>query len=518
MKTKQLLRRAYSWTLLLASAWLLTNAQAAEHGTNVAGATPPPQTLKVREPAVAGLFYPADREALSQIVDRLLASAAGPMVDNVKALVCPHAGYPYSGPTAAQAYRTVKGKNYRTVIIMAPSHYAAFDGIAVTASDAYRSPLGLVKISDQARKLASLKPFLPEPRCLVQRPSWFTQSSRTPPPTGEDTPETWEHSIEVQLPFLQKSLKDFQLVPLIFGEVDPAKAARVLAEQLDDSTLLIASSDLSHYHPYDEAKTLDERCVKDICNLNLEAVKDREACGKSPILTVMHVARQKGWKTRLLDYRNSGDTSGNKQGVVGYAAIAFYAPAVETVKAAEKKQLLALARQTLKECVAGGKAAAVDVSRWPADLQEPKGCFVTLTKQGRLRGCIGHIFPKEPLVQAIVDNARSAALQDPRFPPVTADELGQIEIEISLLTVPQPLAFASPEDLLMKLRPRVDGVVLKIGTRGATYLPQVWEQLPDKVLFLNQLAEKAGCDPSDWRKPGTEILVYQAEAFRESEP
>jgi AmmeMemoRadiSam system protein A len=378
--------------------------------------------------------------------------------------------------------------------------------------------LGDIEIAEMASTLARQKPFIPEPRCRVQRPAWSLQSSRKPPATGEDTPETWEHSIEVQLPFLQRTQKDFKLVPVIFGQADPAHAARVLAGQLDDRLLLIASSDLSHYHPYSQATDLDQQCVRDICDLNLAAMKDREACGKMPILTVMHLARLKGWKTRLLDYRNSGDTAGDKSGVVGYAAIAFFDPAqaAEAWMAAEKRRLLAWARQSLQACVTGGQNPSISASDWPAKFQTPKGCFVTLTKKNQLRGCIGHIFPQESLLDAIADNARSAALRDPRFPPVTPAELKDINIEISVLTTPQPLAFTNATDLLAKLRPHIDGVVLKISSRGATYLPQVWEQIPEPTQFLNHLAEKAGCEPAAWRQPGTEILVYQVEAFKEA--
>jgi AmmeMemoRadiSam system protein A len=150
-------------------------------------------------------------------------------------------------------------------------------------------------------------------------------------------------------------------------------------------------------------------------------------------------------------------------------------------------------------------------------LSETKACFVTLTENGELRGCIGHISPQESLCQAVVDNARNAAIRDPRFLPVQPGEADKIKIEISVLTEPKPLQFSSPEDLLAKLQPGKDGVVLKIGGRGATFLPQVWEQLPDKVEFLNRLSEKAGCATGDWRKPGTSVLIYHVEAFKESE-
>jgi AmmeMemoRadiSam system protein A len=183
----------------------------------------------------------------------------------------------------------------------------------------------------------------------------------------------------------------------------------------------------------------------------------------------------------------------------------------------ERRWLLRLARQTL----AGATAGDPDPEPAPAwltpSLLQPRACFVTLTQGGSLRGCIGHLVPKDPLWKAVIENARCAAFHDPRFPPVSASELGQIEIEISVLTEPQPLAFGSPEDLLAKLQPGRDGVVLESGWQRATFLPQVWEELPDKLLFLGRLCLKGGWDEHAWREPGLKVSLYQVEAFHEAE-
>ncbi|MGA2787127.1 MAG: AmmeMemoRadiSam system protein B [Verrucomicrobiota bacterium] len=474
----------------------------------------------VREPAVAGLFYPKDPAELSRLIDRLLAAASVGPVGDLKAIICPHAGYEFSGPVAAYAFKDLIGRQFDTVIILGPSHYALFDGASVPAVDAYRTPLGLVPISPKARALAKINPCLSEPCCRVERPAWWPQSSKTAPDPGKDTPDTWEHSVEVEVPFLQKVLTNFDILPVVFGNVNPAQVAQAVATQLDDKTLIVVSSDLSHYHPYDDAVALDTRCVKAMCSLDIATMESQEACGKLPILALLHLAQQKGWQARLLDYRNSGDTSGDKShGVVGYSAIAFYAPAPENYAAPEQKLLLDLARRTLTCVVTNPDLSGFEVNArgMPPKLSETKACFVTLTENGGLRGCIGHISPQEPLYQAVVDNARNAATRDPRFLPVQPDEAGKIKIEISVLTEPKPLPFTSPEDLLAKLKPGKDGVVLKLDGRGATFLPQVWEQLPDKVEFLNHLSEKAGCAPGDWRKPGTEVLTYHVEAFKEAE-
>ena len=474
---------------------------------------------EIRPPAVAGLFYPEDERALARQVDRLLAAAPTHEATPLRALIAPHAGYEYSGPTAACAYKLLAGRAYRTVIVLAASHYATFEGVSVPATDAYQTPLGTVPVSPLARELARTQPFVLAPRCRVQRPSWAHRGPRPAPLAGEDTPETWEHSVEVQVPFLQRTLTNFALLPVVFGAADPAEVAQRLAPFVDDATLVVASTDLSHFHTYDDARALDQRCVKAICDLDAERMKSQEACGRMPVLALMHLAKLKGWKPELLDCRNSGDTAGDKRRVVGYAAIGFFDPASKPdapeFPAADRRWLLQLARQTLRSVTRGGGLPDVPADAVPASCQATRGCFVTLTANGQLRGCIGNLAPDESLCAAVMEHARNAALHDARFPPVTADEVEALHIEISVLTEPQPLKFQSPADLLARLQPPRDGVVLKLGSRRATFLPQVWEQLPDKTNFLSHLARKAGGAATDWRGKNVSVDTYRVEAFEE---
>jgi AmmeMemoRadiSam system protein A len=214
--------------------------------------------------------------------------------------------------------------------------------------------------------------------------------------------------------------------------------------------------------------------------------------------------------------RNNGDVTGEKDRLVRPTAVGSYAPAPERLTAAERTFLLDLARKSLSSVTASGNLPEVTAQDVSPKLAAKKACFVTLTKNGALRGCMGHLMAIEPLHQAVAENARNAALRDPRFPSVQADELDQIRIEISVLTEPQPLSFASPEDLLSKLRPKEDGVLLNIGPRTATFLPQVWAQLPDKAEFLNHLSQKAGCETSAWRGKDVSVSIYQAECFEEA--
>ena len=532
--TGQVMARTAQSMLLALAVALPACGQQAETNKPAGGFRPGDKNTapsEIRLPAVAGLFYPKDPKALAAAIDRMLAAAPTNRVEGLRALVCPHAGYEYSGATAATAYRLLTEGAYDTVIILAPSHYALFQGVSVPAAGAYATPLGIVTVSERVRRLGREAPFVVEPRCLVQRPPWSELASKPVPAVGEDTPETWEHSVEVQVPFLQRTLKRFQLLPVIFGKADPEQVSRALAPLVDEKTLVVASTDLSHYHPYNEARALDRETVRWICDLdtrslNSEGAEER-ACGRAPVLALLHLAKLKGWKAQALDYRNSGDTSGDKSRVVGYAAVAFIAadrqPAATVGPApaaglgpVERRFLLDLARGTLRTVTAGGGLPTVRTDAVPPACQAPKGCFVTLTRDGQLRGCIGNIVPAGPLYQAVLENTRNAALSDPRFSPVSAHEEAKLHIEISVLTAPEPLAFASPEELLAKLQPREDGVVLRVGRHGATFLPQVWEQLPDKTQFLNQLSQKAGCPAGAWRGKDVTVSLYHAEAFEEA--
>ncbi len=309
--------------LLAAALAIVAGCEATPQQGEAASPAPARTFKKVREPAVAGIFYPKDKAVLKRDIERMLAKAKPAPVKNLRALVCPHAGYEFSAPVAASGYKLLVGQHFSTVILLGPSHYALFSGAFVPAVDAYRTPLGLIPISPKAAEMAKIRPFSSHPRCQVERPNWVGYSSKKAPPLGQDLPDTWEHSLEVQLPLLQCTLHDFSIVPVVFGDVDPAAVAKKLLPFVDDDTLLVVSTDLSHYHPYDEAKTQDTRTVKAIGDLRADLIGGEDACGHAALVTLIDIARQKGWKAHLLDYRNSGDTFGKKSAVVGYAAIAF---------------------------------------------------------------------------------------------------------------------------------------------------------------------------------------------------
>ena len=246
-------------------------------------------------------------------------------------------------------------------------------------------------------------------------------------------------------------------------------------------------------------------------------MKTQEVSSKWPDLPLMSPGRHNAGLAQVPDTRRRAGVTREKGVTEGGAALAFQKPAPENYAPSEKQFLLKLARATLTRAATNGPFPEVSVQAVPPKLAEKKACFVTLTEGGGLRGCVGQLVPREPLYRAVEDNAQSAALRDRRFPPVQAAEVDRIKIEISVLTEPQPLRFNSPEELLGKLQPYNDGVLLKIGPRSATFLPQVWEKIHDKVAFLNLLSTKAGCAPSAWRGKDATVAIYHVEAFTEPE-
>lgn len=462
-------------------------------------AGPEKKAPTVRLPAVAGSYYPQDPEKLKEAIENFLGSAVRRKVPGrIRALVAPHAGHVYSGPVAGSAYAALSEK-YPQVMILAASHYARYYGVSISDRDALRTPLGDIPVSPVARALKALPGFI------------TNQEAERP-----------EHSLEVQLPFLQTVLGgDFSVIPLILGEVDPKVLARALLPFVTEDTLLVASTDLSHYLPYDRAKGLDAACAASIEGLDPDGVGEFSACGRLAVLTVMEIARIRGWKGRLIDLRNSGDTTGRMDRVVGYAAIAFYTDGTEeregmesSVSQEDRSALLALARTAItSHLIRDGRVKRPENPS--AVLKQKRGCFVTLHKGGQLRGCIGTIEPVVALSDCVEQNAINAAFHDPRFPSLTAAELSEISIEVSVLSVPKPLEFSSPEDLLKKLKPGVHGVILTSGHRRATFLPQVWDQIVNAESFLIHLCVKAGCTPNCWKSPDIKIETYEAEYFSE---
>ncbi len=471
------------------------------------GTSSPAEKQAVRLPAVAGAFYPANAGELANMVDGFLAAAKVPEVNEPVALVVPHAGYVYSGAVAAHSYALLKGRKISRVVVIAPSHYESFPFAAVYDGDAYATPLGNIPVDqDFAARLAK-GPFI-------------KLSSR-----GHiSSTAQGEHSLEVELPFLQRVLGGFSLVPVIMGD-QSYEASRALGVALaklvkGNDTIIIASSDLSHYHPYDQAVSLDSKTLHAIVAWDYLTMWRSfrtgtwEACGGGPIIAAMIAAERLGaTQAEVLKYANSGDTTGDRSRVVGYGAVVLAhvsgrlpGPAEVSLNDSERRELLEVARRSVDAAVkhtAYAPAAPSDQT-----LLQERGVFVTLTKKGELRGCIGYVMPLKPLDQAVAEVAEAAALHDPRFPPVTAKELDQLEYEISVL---------SPFRRLLDIKQIEvgrDGLLMRRGSNEGILLPQVpVEQHWDRSTFLEQAGLKAGLSPKAWQDEDTDIFTFSALVF-----
>ncbi len=482
-------------TVVIAYAcWLIINRQQSLIKNN--------EKEKIRPPIAGRMgFYPYSKKALSQEVFNLLSSASSEVLNGeLLALIVPHAGYQYSGFTAAQAYRLITERSYETVVIVGPAHQAIVSGAAIDSTDVYETPLGKVKLDKEAAdKLLK-----------------FSQSIYY-----DARVHAKEHSIEVQIPFLQTVLKDFKIVPILMGEFSweyvesLSSALAKLAEE--KNILIIVSSDLSHYHSYEQAVKMDRSVLDEVQKMDTQALYRKlkngecEMCGALPVLTVIETVKKLGAnKAKLIDYRNSGDVTGEKSRVVGYSALAFLKnltlKSEKLLNEKEQKILLRIARQTLESYLKERKIPEFEVAE--GKLKQEFGVFVTLKKNGNLRGCIGHIEGDRPLYQLVSQMAIASATQDPRFSPVRLDELAQIRIEISVL---------SPIKKVKNIQEIVvgrDGLIIKKGFSSGLLLPQVpveWGW--NRNEFLRQVSLKAGLEPDGWKN--AELYRFTAQVFGE---
>ncbi len=476
----------------------------------------------VRMPAVAGQFYDSNPKRLRREIEEYIKKAQKvEIAGEIIGLISPHAGYIYSGPIAAYSYKEIMGKPYKTVIVLAPSHRAYFKGVSIIPSGLYRTPLGDVPIDEEmVKKIASY-----DPNSIVYYPK----------------AHQFEHSAEVQVPFLQVVLpKGWKIVPIVYGSSD-FKTATMVAKAIAPhfkvgEDLIVASTDLSHYYPYDIAIKKDTLGLDLITNLDVEGLIESlasekcEMCGRGPVLTITVFTKAMGGKAKLLKYANSGDTAGSKDQVVGYGAVAFYVDKSKinrenkkeetseenfekefTVTEKQKKMLLSMARRTLEDVILHNKIPKFD-EKDPL-LDQKLGLFVTLRKGPRedLRGCIGHIFPIKPLREALPELTVASATQDPRFPPVRANELKDITIEISILS---PLKRVKD---WREIQIPGDGVYVKRGFRSGVFLPQVADETGwDRETFMRHLCVgKAGLPPDAWKDPNTELYVFRVIKFEE---
>jgi AmmeMemoRadiSam system protein B/AmmeMemoRadiSam system protein A len=467
---------------------------------------------EMREPALAGSWYPGDPGILSRDVKRYLENAKKEKVEGeIVALVSPHAGYMYSGQVAAYAYKLVEGMIFDSVVVVGPSHRFPFKGASLWDRGGFRTPLGVVPVdAELSKKLMENRKeirFIPEAH-------------------------SQENSLELQIPFLQTVLKSFKLAPIVMEPDWSWETCQYLASAIAETVrgkkvLLVASTDLSHYYSYNIAVELDRIVLNhierfDIEGLNRDLKSNRaEACGGGPLITIMLAAKMLGANQgKVLKYLNSGDVTGDRSRVVGYAAGVFYKTVGGKEKMKEEKKVgvdLGLNEEEKKtlhqiaKTVIENKAKGKPVPDFKIEsliLKENRGAFVTIHKRGQLRGCIGYIEGHGPLHKTIEEMAEAAAFRDPRFTPVKEKELPELEFEISVLT---PLKRIKDVN---EIQVGKHGIYIKKGWSSGLLLPQVATEYGwDRLAFLEHTCQKAGLPPHAWKEKDTEIYIFSADIF-----
>lgn len=435
---------------------------------------------RVKAAAVAGKFYPADPLELRQMVENFLAKSPYTRLPQPKALIVPHAGYIFSGAVAGNAYQILRSMpQIKQVVLMGPAHHVRVDGAALSSASFFQTPLGNVPVNQEFNQI-----LLSLPQVHIQ-----------------DAAFEQEHSLEVQLPFLQCVLPEACIVPILVGRPDKIMVAEMLELfwQADD-TLVIISTDLSHYHDYETAVQADQKTMRAIINLDADALEADQACGCYAVKGLLHIAKKYHLQAKLLDLRNSGDTQGDKNRVVGYSAVHFYPPVSvsDRLPASEEAVLLGIARESIQYGLQHHKPGVVMLNKLPAIFHYHCATFVTINKQHALRGCIGSLEPRYSVAEDVMRNAYAAAFKDPRFKPLTAEELKQINLEISLLGPLEAMQFTDEDNLIAQLRPGIDGILLTDARYRGVFLPLVWEKLPQPALFWRALKQKAGMAEDYW--------------------
>ena len=490
----------------------------------VASPAPASSEAQVRRPAVAGPFYPAEADKLAAMVqDYLQAAEVEPITEDVIGLMAPHAGYQFSGGVAGYAYAAIQGRSYDSVILIGPSHHGIPPaGAALSGKQAWETPLGRVVVDKE----------------LTQKILAASDRFRL-----DDFAHGPEHSLEVQLPFLQTVLDEFKIVPIVMADFSSentaALAEAIVAAVGDKKVLLVASSDMSHYPPKEDARRVDEAMLKVVASFSPDKIYTADEqllgknvpnlhctlCGLGPVVTVMKAAQKLGAdRAKVLKYANSGEVEPATAGrCVGYGAVAFVgkrAPAASAQNAEPSQQqdtgltkeqqqyLLSLARRSIREYLSSQRLVEIETD--DPTMHQRRAVFVTLTKEERLRGCIGQIVARMPLAQAVREAAISAATRDHRFVPVTSDELDKLHIEISVLSPLQRV------DDPGQIEVGKHGVLVREGEHQGVFLPQVAsEQGWNREEMLTHLCrDKAGLPPDAWRKTAT-LYVFTAQVLEE---
>ncbi len=456
-------------------------------------------SLSVQPTGVAGTFYPADSGQLAAGVDGSLARAAPPPL-TPKAVIAPHAGHIYSGDIAAAAYRLLARRKgvIKRVVLLGPNHRVPLRGMAMSPADAWATPFGPLPVDRSSRDMIA-RQFE-----VAVAPGPFVN----------------EHSLEVHLPFIHRALGEVEILPILVGQT-PRDSVSKLLEALwgGPETAIIVSSDLSHFHDYATCQAKDAETTAAIERLQPAGCDGDRACGRFSIHGLLDQAQRRDLRVTALDVRNSGDTQGLRERVVGYGSFAFEYAHTAQLDATTRKLLLDLVRHAMRYGV-NNSSAPLKVGfqgAVPPMLRAQRASFVTIRIGDSLRGCRGSLIPHRSLLDDVVDNAHKSAFDDPRFPPLTPAELEQINLHISILSTPRHIPCESETELARALRPDVDGLIIRDGERRAIFLPSVWSGIPDPLNFIRSLKRKAGL-PADHWSPSFQAFRYSTESFGDPQP
>ncbi len=430
---------------------------------------------KIKSPAVAGSFYPSDAQQLLSNINYFYQNNRQDYNIATRAIIVPHAGYYYSGQIASEGFQYLK-KSVKNIFIFAPAHHVGFEGMALSSFDSWQTPLGEIPVNQEINKELE-KRF----HCAFN-----------------DYAFEKEHAVEVQVPFIQAYFDSVKIIPVLIGDAKPEKIVAIIENYWDDvSNGFVFSSDLSHFLESTDAKKIDKITAQMIETLEVSSFQHQQACGALGILGLVEFAKNRGFSLIRINMKNSGDVSGDKDSVVGYGSWFLYEDTKSKfIKDNFSDFVIEICKASIKAGLEGRKLdVQEEYKRLPAVLEEYGACFVTLNHNDMLRGCIGSIIAHQPLIDDLVQNSRSSAFSDNRFYPLSEQEYPDIQISVSLLSSPEKMSFKDEEDLLNQIKPFEDGIIIRDENYQAVYLPSVWEQLPEKTLFLNSLKQKAGLSP-----------------------
>ena len=423
--------------------------------------------MKIKEPAVANTFYTANVEDLKLHIDYFKSISKNLYTCPTRAVIVPHAGFVYSGRIAYEGISQID-RNVKNIFIFAPAHRVGFDGLALTCYDAWKTPLGITEVNHEIGQELHDK---------------FGANVNDDAMFGE-------HSIEVELPIIQYLFKNVKIVPVLIGKEKPEKISEIISHYYPDkNNAFVISSDLSHFLTDDNAKKADKVTARMIESGDIRKFSYENACGAVGIMGLVSFANSNKYSMIRIDLANSSEISEDKSRVVGYGSwFLFEGSKDDFIAQYHPGFVIDICKIILKSEFDHKPMQII----YPQVFDEPGACFVTLEENGHLRGCIGSIAPYRPLITDLVEHVKDAAFKDTRFNPVTEDELPLLKYAVSILTTPKMIAFKDEEDLLKKIVPHQDGIIIRDNGHQAVYLPAVWDELPDKREFLNSLKVKAG--------------------------